>query len=82
MVAIMDLVVAVILVTAVAVPITLNANTALMNTTSKSIYNMIPLFLVLAVIFLAARMGGFIGYFKRKTFRDAIPLKRGDNEIW
>jgi hypothetical protein len=66
MVAIMDLVVAVILVTAVAVPITLNANTALMDATSKSIYNMIPLFLVLGLLFLAARLGGFIGYFQKK----------------
>lgn len=67
MVAIMDLVVAVILVTAVAVPVVLNANTTGMDTTSKAIYNLIPLFLVLGLLFLAARLGGFIGHYVKRT---------------
>lgn len=65
MVAVMDLVVAVILVTAVAIPVTLNANRAALDATSLAIYNLIPLFLVLGLLFVAARIGGFIGTYQQ-----------------
>jgi hypothetical protein len=63
MVAIMDLVVGVILVTSVAIPVTLNFNAFKLDATSKQVYDLIPLFLALGLLFFAGRIGGFIGRF-------------------
>jgi hypothetical protein len=65
MAAIMDLVFAVIMVTAVAIRIVLDANTTGLDSTSKTIYNLIPLFLVLGLLYAAGRIGGFVARFSK-----------------
>jgi uncharacterized protein YebE (UPF0316 family) len=64
MASIMDMVFAVIMVTAVAVPIILGMNTSGMDATSKSIFGMLILFLVLGLLYMAARVGGIIAHLK------------------
>lgn len=61
MAAIMDLVFAVIMTVAVALRIILDMNTTGMDSTTKTVYNLIPLFLVLGLLYAAGRIGGFVG---------------------